>query len=392
VKRITIILALFLFAVNSVYAQLTVSGILDSTVSFNAGAGDGQNFSMGIEEFANIRFQARREKFSVFGAVNLLAASGDYAVKAAGFAASKSDYPLAYTSYVAGDNYIAGIELERLYFRLIGEYTNFDSGLMRLPFGYSQVWGSSDFLNPKNPLKPDARPRGILAAAFSWFPADEIKFLTFCSAPRDPYSKDGGGSFAGFSLDRHWNNISIQSLYSYETPDAGYKYGIHRIGLSIKADLFLGIILDALYTYNHEIKTAQDGLSFSLGADYSFFDGKLILLAEYLFNGETSSTALGHGGSFMNINYLYTGLTIVINDFTNFNIAIISGLDDISFTPIINFNHDLFQGAVLTIAMQVPLDRDLLTGDGNRGELGPIHPISGIGSYFNCSARIRLRF
>jgi len=390
-SKCTIIL-IFLLTSNYLYAQLTVSGILDSTVSFNAGAGDGQDFSMGIEEFANIRFQARREKFAIFGAVNLLAASGDYAVNAAGFAASKSDYPLAYTSYVAGDNYVAGIELERLYFRLISEHTNFDSGLMRLPFGYSQVWGSSDFLNPKNPFKPDARPRGILAVAFSWFPVDQIKFLAFCSAPRDPYSKDGGGSLFGLSLDRHLGIMSIQSLYSYETPDTGSELGLHRIGLSIKADLILGILLDALYTYNHEIKTAQDGLSFSLGADYSFFDGKLILLAEYLFNGENSSTALEHGGSFININYLYTGLTIVINDFTNFNIAIISGLDDISFTPIINFNHDLFQGAVLTITMQVPLDRDLLTGDGNRGELGPIHPISGIGSYFNCSVRIRLRF
>jgi len=377
VKRITIILALFVFAVNSVNAQLTVSGILDSTVSFNVSTGDSdtlQDFSMGIEEFANIRFQARREKFAVFGAVNLLAASGDYAVNAAGFAVSKSDYPLAYTSYVAGDNYIAGIELERLYFRLIGEHTNFDSGIMRLPFGYSQVWGSSDFLNPKNPLKPDARPRGILAVAFSWFPADEIKFLTFCSAPRDPYSKDGGGSLFGLSLDRHWGIMSIQSLYSYETLDTGSELGLHRIGLSIKADLVFGILLDALYTYNHEIRTAQDGLSFSLGADYSFFDGKLILLAEYLFNGENSSTAFHPEKNILgspNEHNIYGALTFRFNDFSSLAAAFIYAYD--MYTPVLTFNHELFQGAALTLTAQAPF-----TGDSFYG--------------VNFSARIRLRF
>ena len=376
-KRITIILALFVFAVNSVYAQLTVSGILDSTVFFNASAGDSnslQNFSMGVEEFANIRFQARRENFTVYGAVNLLAASGDYALKVEELAVSKSAHPLAYTSYIAGDNYIAGIELERLYFRLSGEYTNFDSGLMRLPFGYSQVWGSSDFLNPKNPLRTDARPRGILAAAFSWFPVDILKFLAFCSAPRDPYSKDGSGSLFGFSVDRHWDMMSIQSLYSYETPDAGSELGLHRIGLSIKADLVFGIILDALYTYNHEIKTAQDGLSFSLGADYSFFDGKLILLVEYLFNGENSSTAFHPEKNILgshNEHNIYGALTLRFNDFSSLAAAFIYAYD--MYTPVLTFNHELFQGAALTLTAQAPF-----TGDSFYG--------------VNFSARIRLRF
>ena len=373
-KRITIILALLVFAVNSVYAQLTVSGLLDSTVSFNIGAGDKKDFFMGVEEFANIRFQAKRENFTVYGAVNLLAAAGDYAVNAEGLAALKSAYSLSYTSYVAGDNYIAAIELERLYFRLSSEYTNFDSGLMRLPFGYSQVWGSSDFLNPKNPLKPDARPRGILSMAFSWFPVDALKFQAFYAAPRDPYSRDGSGSLFGISLDRHWDAMSIQSLYSYETPDEGSKLGLHRIGLNIKADLIFGIILDALYTYNHVIKTAQDGLSFSLGADYSFFNGKLILLIEYLFNGENSSTAFDPVKNILgspNEHNIYGALTLRFNDFSSLAAAFIYAYD--MYTPVLTFNHELFQGAALTLTAQAPFDNDAFYG-------------------VNFLARIRLRF
>ena len=160
--------------------------------------------------------------------------------------------------------------------------------------------------------------------------------------------------------------------------------------------------MDALYTYNHEAETEIDGLSFSMGADYSFFGGDLIVLVEYLYSGDTSSTALGYGGSFSNNNYLYTGITWRFNDFTNMTLALISGFDDISFTPVISLNHDLFQGAALIASAQIPLDRDLFSADGRRGELGPLPPdelqpllpVTGerIGRYFDCSVKLRLRF
>jgi len=397
-KNIFIYIFIF-FMVGSLSAQVTVSGIIDSTVSVTAGAEDSPAFSTGFEEYANIRFQSRlRDNMgTVYGAVNLIAASGDYAFRLAGIS-TRIGTP-------DDENFIAAIELERLYFRLNGEHVDLDAGLFRLPFGYSQVWGSSDFLNPRNPLKPDARPRGILGAALTFYPIDEIKLLCFYAAPRDPFSNEGKGSLFGFSLERHCEKTSAQMLYSFETPDADFTYGIHRAGLSVKADVEIGLYMDLLYTYNHETGDSLDGLSLSVGADYSFFDGNLIVIAEYLYNGNTSSTAIGYGGDFANNHYLYTGLTYRFNDFSNISLALISGLDDISFTPIVSFNHELFQGATLTIIAQVPLDRDLFNGDGNRGELGPIRPdtlqprnpetgelLGRYGSYFSLSAKIRLRF
>jgi len=159
--------------------------------------------------------------------------------------------------------------------------------------------------------------------------------------------------------------------------------------------------MDALYTYNHEAGTRLDGLSFSVGADYSFFDGNLMVIAEYLYNGKTSSTAFGHGGSFFNNHYLSTGFLYRFNDFTNMNLALISGISRTpSFMPIISLNHELFQGATLTISAQVPIDRYLFTGNENhRGEFGPIphdnfQPLENFrfGSYFSCTARVRIRF
>jgi len=397
-KRQKFLFVLFVFSISSsLPAQgMTVSGILDSSVSMQTGAGDAPDFSMGFEEYANIRFQSKiRDKAAVYGAVNLIAASGNYTANANTMAGLGIGSSLNSTSYVYGENYIAGIELERLYFRLLGETVNFDGGLMRLPFGYGQVWGSSDFLNTRNPLKPDARPRAILGTAFFWYPTEETKLNVFYSAPREPLSQNGEGSFLGLSFDKHWNKASIQTLYCFETPKKDSDYGIHRVGLSIKADLEVGFVIDALYTYNHEEETRLDGLSFSGGADYSFFDGKLILLAEYLYNGKTSSTAFNPEKNllgFSNTHYLYTSLTLRFTDYTNISAALISSLDDISFTQVVTFNNDLFQGAVLTISAQVPIDRDLFSGDGNRGELGPMPPGSSIGRYFDCTAKIRLRF
>jgi len=361
-----------------------VSGLLDSSVSLRAGAGDAPAFSYGVEEYANIRVQSKiRDRATVFGAVNCIAAAGDYAADAALLAAFASTSVGGINT--VGENYIAAFELERLYFRLNGDAVHFDGGLLRLPFGYGQVWGSSDFLNPKNPLKPDARPRAVLGAGLSWYPVDTLKLLGFGAAPRDPFARGGEGGLFGLSLDQHWDMASIQAIYSFESPQDGSDQGVHRFGLSAKADVVVSLVIDALYTYNHEAATKEDGLSFSVGADYSFLSGDLIVLVEYLYNGDTSSTALGYGGSFTNNNYLYTGITWRFNDFTNICAALISSFDDISFTPVITLTHDLFQGATLIASAQVPLARD-------HGELGPIPLNYDMGRYFDCGIKLRLRF
>ena len=379
-KRFFLLLVIIIFiSVLNLEAQLNFSGLLDSTVSFNAGAGDMPAFSYGIEEFANIRMQARiRDSARFDGAFNFIAAAGDYA--------SPEARALAGMGFTGNVNYVAGIELERIHFRLNFDAVDLDGGLMRMPFGYGQVWKPSDFLNPPNPLKPDARPRAVLGAVLTWYPLDELKLLGFGAAPRDPFSQSGGGGLMGLSMDRHWEKASFQTLYSFESPQGGSMQGIHRIGMSLKADLEVGLVMEALYTYNHEAKTGLDGLSFSAGVDYSFFGGDLITLAEYLYNGASSSTALGYGGGFSNEHYLYTGFTWRFNDFTNAGLALIACFDDVSFTPIITASHELFQGATLSFTAQIPLDRDLFSGDGNRGELGPRY------SYFNSTLKLRLRF
>jgi hypothetical protein len=377
-----------LFVVNSVslLAQgITISGLLDSTVSLSAGAGDSPAFSYGVEEYANIRMQAKLREFAtVFCDINFIASAGDPAY----IAAMMSSLTTNGSVTSANQSYFALIEPERLYFRINTEAIRFDGGLLRLPFGYGLVWRPTDFLNPVNPLFPDARLRGVLGAGLFWYATDTLKLAGFGAAPRNAFSKSGEGGHVGLMVEQQWDKIDMQAMYFFETPQTGSEYGIHRAGISLKADLELGFVVDALYNYNHEAGTGIDGLSLSAGFDYSFFKGDLIVLAEYLYNGSSSSTSRKGGGSFVNEHYLYMGFTWRFDDLTSAGLALVSGFSDISFTPIVTFNRDLFQGATLIFSAQIPLDRDLFSGDGNKGELGPFS----LRRYFDCNVKLRLRF
>ena len=357
-KRLIFVLSAVILAMPNpaLSAQIVFSGVLDSTVSMQAG--DLADFSGGMEQFANIRFQSRfRDNGRMEGAVNLFAATGNYAVG-----------PAAMGTASIGENYVAGIELERLFFRLNFESFDLDGGLMRMPFGYSRVWGSVDFLNPPNVLNPTARPRGVLGYMLTWHAAENFKLAGFGVAPKNPLVQDGSGGLTGISSEWNWDAASMQALYAFELPDEIANNGIHRMGISLKADIEANFIIDALYTYNPQVNTEWDyatkfpahGLSFSAGVEYSFFDGNLFILAEYLYNGAASSTALGYGGFLSNEHYLSTSFNWHFVDFfTNVSLTLISGLSDMSFIPVLGVNYELFQGALLIFTIQVPIDQDL---------------------------------
>ena len=110
-----------------------ISGTINATVSAAAGAGTSPDFFYGTEDYANLRLKAEvGERGTVHAAVNLIAASGANAAAAVA------------TGAVAGDNYTAVLELERLYVRIQGEAADTDLGLMRIAFGFGQAFRPSD--------------------------------------------------------------------------------------------------------------------------------------------------------------------------------------------------------------------------------------------------------
>lgn len=352
------------------------SGVLDNTVNYTGGAGTVSRHSWGAEAFANLRLRINAGEHAVLhAALNLAALSGNYVG------------PVPGKEIVAGENYAALIELERLYCRINGEYFDAEAGLLRIPFGYSQVWGSSDFLNPRNPLLPNARTRGVLGANVLLYPADDCKLTVFAAAPKDSLETDGGGFVPGVSLDRHWKVLSVQALYAFQTPLEDSPRGLHRFGLSLKTDLVLGFVADVLYTLKPDSADGIEGLSAGAGFDYNFFDGDLYVLAEYLFNGSASVTAIGAEGVWANHHYLYGSALYHFNDFTSFTLSTVFCFDDRSFQPIASFNYEVFQGFSVNLTARLPLDQNTLNG-GEKGELGPER----MGMKLFVSAGVRLRF
>lgn len=350
-----------------------LSGIFDSTLNYTAGAGESRRHSFGIEEFVNLRLRVRPgDKAIFYSAINLIAISGNYVETAAMLGGLYSNPFFDSTPLYIGENYAAGIELERLYLRVNGDLFDGEVGLLRMNFGYGQVWGSSDFMNPRNPLAINARPRGLLGANLSFYPEDSLKLMAFVASPKNPFESGGGGFLPGLSLDKHWNKASLQALYSFQTPGGSDK-GLHRFGVSAKADMELGFVLDALYTLNPDKTEGIDGLSLGAGFDYSLLKGDLYILAEYLFNGNASSSALGFEGNWRNNHYLYGSALYRFNDFSTLNLACVFCFDDLSFSPFATFTYELFQGFSLSLTARLPLDQDVLTG-GKPGELGPIPP------------------
>ncbi|MDR1908477.1 MAG: hypothetical protein LBQ35_00985 [Spirochaetaceae bacterium] len=406
-KAFTVAAAFFSLLLPPALPAQTLSGVLDSRMALSAGAGSAPAFSWGFEEAANIRLQARVQDKAVFyGAVNLIAGAGSFAGASLAQAASaqalfgqavpgqaaSGQTLLPLSAFVAGENYAAALELERLYVRLRGEALGMDLGLMRIALGYGQIWGSSDFLNPRNPLSPHARPRAALGGVFSLFPGGDIKLQAFAVSPQNPFALNGGGLVFGAAGENHWERLSVQALYAYELPrqgpPAGNASGLHRFGLSLKADAEAGLVADALLVWNPDRAFTIEGLSAGAGFDYSFLGGSCYVIAEYLFNGGDSSTAgIRRQGFEANRNYLYALFRYRLDDYTSASLACVASLDDLSFTPILAFDCDLFQGLSLSLSAQVPLDGSLF-GAGGKGEMGP----EAGGSYASLTSMLTLKF
>jgi len=397
--KLKFFLLIFLLTSGMLFpAAPELSGVLDTTVNYTAGAGEAQAHSWGIEEYANLRLRLRTgEKATFFASFNLVAQAGNY-LNAGLLGNINQNLLLGSALQYYGLNYLAALELERLYFRINGDYIDAEAGLLRLNFGYGQVWGSSDFLNPRNPLVVNARPRGVLGVNASFYPSDTLKLMGFVAGPKNPLASSGSGFMPGLSLDQHWDRASLQALYVFETPGTDFSWGIHRFGLSVKTDLELGLVADVLYALNAEKADGIDGLSAGAGFDYNFLDGDLYILFEYLFNGLSSATAMGFGGAWLNRHYLYGTALYRFNDFCNLGLSAVFCFDDLSFSPFLTFNYEVFQGLSLSLTARLCLDQKDFGGN-KAGELGPIPPRFdengdpyNMGARFVLNASARLRF
>jgi len=414
--RARFIAPVFIFVASALGAQsFDLTGLINTELLLGAGAGkEMPDLMYGAEEYANLRLTVKTDGPATFyGALNLIALSGYYTEYENGLsllsvgAASANAQDIPTSILAAGDYFAAMLEIERLYVHLHATAFDVDLGLFRQAFGLGQVWSPMDFINTKNPLQTDVRPKPSLGLGCTFYPADNSKLTAFAAAPKNPFNMSGQGFLSGLAFNQHWKRLDLETLYAYETPQdgipprdlMGYKIpavdatrdGLHRIGLSIRTDLVVELILESLYTLNTAATNNTDGLSASASVDYSFFSGDLYLASSYLFSGSKSSTSFAQQPQMLEFsknNYLYASALYNFTDYTNTGLAAVVCLDDASFEPIITAQTSPFQGFTLSMQALIPLDEDTLTGNGKQGSLGPANT----GSHFELILTAQYRF
>jgi hypothetical protein len=346
----------------------------------------GKTYSIGTEQYANLRLKAQAGEFgTVYAAANLTATA----------------------------SYSGSIELERLYYKIAGDAFDFEAGLLRQAFGYGQAWRPTDFLALPNPLSPNVRPRGVLAAAGSAYPRDGLKLKALAvaggtapgaaigaaaigaaAAGGIPLSSDGDGSIFALSGDWHGNRSSVQGLYAFQAAATGWDEATHRFGLSLKIEAGAAFVVDALYKletksaktglYHGESWNGLQGLGASAGLDYSFLGGDLFALCQYLYSGDGAAELDDGLGKH---HYLYVALSYRIDDYTRATLSSVVGLEDASAVPSVAFEHEPFQGLALAFSGRLPVDAPSLGMGGADGELGP--GMSGLRGELGFTAKLK---
>ncbi len=373
-------LALPAFGEEPVLSGTLESGLYAAALDPSLSQGESSSawrFSQG----ANLRFRAAAgEKGTVNGSFNLLAWSADAPEPTVNLAAYGGADPDALRT-----NLSVSAEVERLYLTLRGESADLDAGLMRMAFGYAPAFRPTDVINPPNPLFPDARPRGVLGAALTAYPAATAKLRAFAASRSGEEGESSPRPLLGLSGDLNASRLSVQPVYFLRLPETFGRRGDQYAGLSLKAEAGAAFTLEALWTDERRDAGFGESVSCALSADWSAFDAKLYLLAQYLWNGPGAEGINGTaalGGR----QYLFSTASWQWDDYTNIGLSALGNLEDGSMAPALTLTHEPFQGMKVTLTGRVFLDM----GDGE-GEFSS----SGAGSGYtrgSLEARAALRF
>jgi hypothetical protein len=184
----------------------------------------------------------------------------------------------------------------------------------------------------------------------------------FAVLPRNSSALTPWGMYTGAAGEIHGNNLSAQAIYFWQ-PIEDDVVGKHYAGISLKADLVIGITSNVLYSYtaiNGKDTNLIEGLAASAGVDYSFSISThtLYLLAEYLYNGENSATAQGERNlyGYKTHHHIYGSARFSITDLSSATAGALVSADNGKTALIAIYAADLFQGANLSVQANVPLN------------------------------------
>lgn len=347
-----------------------------------------------------------------------------------------------------GSTYIGSFNFDRLYFKAGNQYFDIETGLIRIPRGYGYSFSPLDLFNPKNPLNLKARPEGKLALIATFYPLSMWKIEAFTVAPDNPIEQKGWGFKFGTATKFNIDKFDFEFLYGLFLPDIELvkdpvELGLpeytnndftHIAGFSLKADIEIGLFVEALYRFEHRALWtgyyygkkfyAWRGLEASIGIDYTInipaTYASIYFLAEYMFNGsgmldwgehdldgiyveeedekydrwhykkpfERTPDMVNKPMNYLRHNYLFGLITFKFNSYVSLTNTYIFSIDDQSSLLGGSLDIEPFQAFSITISANFPLGWEVVDPTWNKGEFGPIS----VGYIQNWKVSAKLKF
>ncbi len=245
--------------------------------------------------------------------------------------------------------------VDRLFFRWEEGGTRLTLGRQRIAWGMGYAFSPLDQFNPPNPIDPTAPRQGVDALVFRRSTGD-LSYLSLVGVL--PETIDGNrkiistdpavGGIWGTNIGN--TDLSLSYLSDPVKED-------HQWGIAAKGDLGVGWHLEGVYQRPWETNTgpaegapAKSQWLGVLGLDYSFLDGKVLSMVEYLYDetGEPDPARYNHDlrltgqRQTLGTRYLFSQVSYQVDEFIGLSLSALANLVDRSGTvqPALNWQVD----------------------------------------------------
>jgi len=253
--------------------------------------------------------------------------------------------------------------IDRLYLKFPISSVDVILGKQRIAWGSGIIFRPTDSFNKPNPLSLSGRKEGVNALVAKVFMGD-LSALDFIIAPANvsQYTDDEISpeylKYSKFASRFTFNKFRTDMAFSYQY-DGGAQN--HIYGLDMKGDIVLGYHIETVFINSRDesVENMKKLWRSVLGLDYSF-QGKWILVGEYLYNGsgEAKETELDESSfslleEFKYKHYLFSQVSYQHDILLRANVFLLWNMVDKSFILSPGISYSLFQNTNLDLYCQV---------------------------------------
>ncbi|MGE5577499.1 MAG: hypothetical protein ACM3TT_09960 [Syntrophothermus sp.] len=247
------------------------------------------------------------------------------------------------------------LQVDRLFFRWEEGGTRLTLGRQRIAWGVGYAFSPLDQFNPPNPGDPIAPRQGVDALVIRRSMGD-LSYLSLVGVL--PETIDGNRKIistdpaVGGIWGTHIGNTDLSLSYLSDPVKED-----HQWGLAAKGDLGVGWHLEGVYQKLWDTNTgpvegapAKSQWLGVLGLDYSFLDGKVLSMVEYLYDetGEPDPARYGYDlrltgqRQTLGTRYLFSQVSYQVDEFAGLSLSALANLADRSGTvqPALNWQVD----------------------------------------------------